>query len=163
MAKDLKQTSIFPEGLCERVRLRAGVNFRLVDFGKVEPEFSGVGPSVDLFWGRRTEVEVLDEALALDVDGPRLEQTVRPVEIKLKPGCHRCWQFSFGHFCNFPSFFAFWARQIRSFATLQGTNLSICRALSLWDLEPHVRLVRLGLKSIRQIFFQPILVESTSH
>ena len=49
VAKDLKQTSIFPEGLCERVRLRAGVNFRLVDFGKVEPEFSGVGPSVDLF------------------------------------------------------------------------------------------------------------------
>ena len=49
VAKDLKKTSIFPEGLCERVRLRAGVNFRPVDFGKVEPEFSGVGPSVDLF------------------------------------------------------------------------------------------------------------------
>jgi len=77
-----KLTSIFPEVLGEVIRLRTVVDLRTKDFRKVEPKFSGVGPSFDVVRDRgRAEVEVLDEALAHQVDGFGLEETLRPNEI----------------------------------------------------------------------------------
>ena len=74
----MQPTSVFTDRHGERVRPRAVVHFRSVDFGEVEPVFAGVGPSVDFFGGGGIQVEVLDKALADDVDGGSREDLLRP-------------------------------------------------------------------------------------
>lgn len=87
------------EVLGKVIRLQATANLRQVDFGKVEPGFAGVGPSVDFVEGRRGKIEVLDEALAHEVDGFRFVEALRPEESRLLNRILNTSQM-FQHFCN---------------------------------------------------------------